>query len=104
MNLRFPTFQHLLCNWALNRLWTGNSPWQRGSGTPDLAGFTGGLVVKNPECFSGISKSGVAGDPGLDSWLGKIPWRRNWQSTLVFLPGKIPWTEEPGGVHGGCRV
>ena len=23
-----------------------------------------------------------------DSWVGKIPWRRKWQSTLVFLPGK----------------
>ena len=25
-----------------------------------------------------------------------IPWRRKWQPTPVFLPGKIPWTEEPG--------
>ena len=24
---------------------------------------------------------------GLDSWLRKIPWRRAWQSTPVFLPG-----------------
>ena len=24
----------------------------------------------------------------LDSWVGKIPWRRKWQPTLVFLPGK----------------
>ena len=23
-----------------------------------------------------------------DSWVGKIPWRRKWQSTPVFLPGK----------------
>ena len=23
--------------------------------------------------------------------------RRKWQPTPVFLPGKIPWTEEPGG-------
>ena len=22
------------------------------------------------------------------SWLGKIPWRRKWQPTPVFLPGK----------------
>ena len=21
-------------------------------------------------------------------WIGKIPWRRKWQPTLVFLPGK----------------
>ena len=23
-----------------------------------------------------------------DPWVGRIPWRRKWQSTLVFLPGK----------------
>ena len=22
-------------------------------------------------------------------WVGKIPWRRNWQPTPVFLPGKF---------------
>jgi len=26
--------------------------------------------------------------PGFDLWVGKIPWRRKWQSTPVFLPGK----------------
>ena len=31
-----------------------------------------------------------------DSWVGKIPWRRKWQWTPVFLPGEIPWTEQPG--------
>ena len=32
----------------------------------------------------------------LVSWVGKIPWRRKWQPTPVFLPGESPWTEEPG--------
>ena len=39
--------------------------------------------------------------PGLgsfDPWVGKIPWRKEWQPTPVFLLGKIPWTEEPGGL------
>ena len=36
------------------------------------------------------------GRPGLDPWVGKIPWRRAWQPTPVFLPGESPWTEEPG--------
>ena len=26
----------------------------------------------------------------------KIPWRRKWQPTPVFLPENIPWTEESG--------
>ena len=35
------------------------------------------------------------GRHGFDPWVGKIPWRRKWQLTPVFLPGKIPWMEEP---------
>ena len=25
---------------------------------------------------------------GFDPWVGKIPWRRKWQPSLVFLPGE----------------
>ena len=34
--------------------------------------------------------SASAGDMryGFDPWVGKIPWRRAWQPTLVFLPGE----------------
>ena len=28
----------------------------------------------------------------------KIPWRKEWLSSPVFLSGEIPWTEEPGGL------
>ena len=27
--------------------------------------------------------------PRFDPWVGKIPWRRKWQSTPVFLPGEF---------------
>ena len=39
-------------------------------------------------------------------WISKIPWRKEWQPTLVFLPGNPPWTEEPGGLQskGSHRV
>ena len=39
-------------------------------------------------------------------WVGKIPWRRAWQPSPVFLPGESPWTEEPGGLQsvGSKRV
>ena len=34
----------------------------------------------------------------------KIPWRREWLLTPVFLPRKMPWTEEPGGYSPwGCE-
>ena len=34
-----------------------------------------------------------------ETWIGKIPWRRTWQPTPVFLPGESPWTEKPGGLQ-----
>ena len=39
-------------------------------------------------------------------WDSKISWRRAWQPIPVFLPGKFPWTEEPGGLQplGSQRV
>ena len=39
-------------------------------------------------------------------WVGKIPWRGQWQPTSGFLPGKSLWTEEPGGLQsmGSQRV
>ena len=30
--------------------------------------------------------------PGFDPWVGKIPWRRAWYPTPVFLPLEPPWT------------
>ena len=27
-------------------------------------------------------------ETGFDPWVRKIPWRREWQPTSVFLPGK----------------
>ena len=35
-------------------------------------------MVKNPLV--------ICGKPGFDPWVWKIPWRRAWQTTLVFLP------------------
>ena len=32
-------------------------------------------------------------------WVRKILGKRKWQPTPVFLPGKILWTEEPGGLQ-----
>ena len=39
-------------------------------------------------------------------WVGKIPWRRAWLRTPVFVPGESPLTEEPGGLQsvGSQRV
>ena len=44
--------------------------------------------------------------PEFSSWVGKIPWKRAWQPTSVFLPGGFPRTEEPDGLRfiGSQRV
>ena len=47
-------------------------------------GFPGGASCKEPTCQCRRHKS-----CGFDPWVGKIPWRRAWQHTPVFLPGKF---------------
>ena len=40
------------------------------------------LVVKNPPANAGDKRC------GFDPWVRKIPWRRKWQPTPIFLLGK----------------
>ena len=54
-------------------------------------GFPGSTSGKEPACQCRGCKG-----CGFDPWVGKIPWRREWQPTPVFLPGESPWMEEPG--------
>ena len=38
------------------------------------------------------------------SLVGKMPWKKEWQPTPVFLPGESPWIEEPGELQSmGCK-
>ena len=46
---------------------------------PTKLGFPGGSVLKNPLANA---------RDGFNPWVGKIPWRRKWQHTPVFLPGE----------------
>ena len=45
-------------------------------------GFPDGSDSKEPACNVGDLGS-------IDPWVGKIPWRREWQPTPVFLPGEF---------------
>ena len=59
-------------------------------------GFPGGLVVK--ESFRQCRGC------GFNSWIGKIPWRRKWQPTPVFLPRKSQGQRNlVGCIPGGCK-
>ena len=54
------------------------------------------LVVKNPPANAGRPMR-----CGFDPWDRKIPWRRAWQPTPVFLPGKSHGQRSPAvTVHG----
>ena len=41
--------------------------------------FSGGSVGKESACNA---------RDVFDPWIRKIPWRRKWRSTLIFLPGE----------------
>jgi len=45
--------------------------------------YTGGAGGKESACQCRRCKK-----CGFDPWVGKIPWRRKWQPTPVFLPVK----------------
>ena len=45
--------------------------------------------------FPGGSDACHVGDPGSIPGIGKIPWRREWQPTPVFLPEESLWIEKP---------
>ena len=64
-------------------------------------GFPGGTGGKEHACQFRRHKR-----YGFHLWVGKIPWKRAWQSTPVFLPGECPCTNEPGRLQsiGSQRV
>ena len=42
-----------------------------------------------PGGFAGGSDSKESGRLRFDPWVGKVPWRRAWLPTPVFLPGEF---------------
>ena len=66
----------------------------------DMLGFPGSASGKEPTCQCRRYKR-----CGFDPWVGKIPWRRAWQPTPVFLTGE---SHEQGSlmdyITWGCRV
>ena len=56
---------------------------------PYYIGFSDGLAGKE--------SSSNAGELGLDPWVGKIPWRREWLLTPVLWPGEFRRLYSPWG-------
>ena len=62
-------------------------------GLPRERDFPGVSSGKEPTCQCRRHKR-----RRFDPQVGKIPWRREWQPTPVFLPGESHGQEEPGGL------
>ena len=68
--------------------------------TPGLGRYPGeGIGYPLQYSLASLVAQMVKTPPGFDPWVGKIPWRREWQATPVFLPGESPQTEGPGGLQ-----
>ena len=63
-------------------LWLSNTP---------LWGFPNSTSGKEPACHCRRRKR-----CGFGPWVGRIPWRRAWQTHSGILAWRIPWTEKPG--------
>ena len=48
-----------------------------------------GNIADNPWWLSGKESTCPYRRHGFDPWVMKIPWRRQWQPTPVFLPGEF---------------
>ena len=87
--------------WTWNWFWSRN--WKKPNWHPSSKGegFLGGTNGQVPACQCRRHKR-----CRFHPWVGKIRWRRAWQPTPVFLPGRSPWTEEPGRLQsiGSQRV
>ena len=62
-------------------------------------GFSGGSAGKEPACQCRRHRR-----HGFDPWVGKIPWRREWLHTPIFLPRKFHGQRSlEATVHGGHK-
>ena len=65
-----------------SRVFSSATIWKRQLfGAQPSLGCPGGASGKEPVCQCRRLERG-----GFDPWVGKIPWRRKWQSTPVFFP------------------
>ena len=89
------------CSWVVHKPW----PFQRAPVNKGLRSASENAgMYKN----RGASQGGTSGNEpacqhrrhkrcGFDPWVRKIPWRRAWQPTPVFLPGDPSGQRSRGG-------
>ena len=73
-----------MCCWSLSCYYWGRRQGIMGFGLGSkVSGLPRGFRGKESTCQYRRHRR-----RGFDPWVGKSPWRRKWQPTLVFLPGK----------------
>ena len=55
---------------------------------PPLKKQTNNYRIAQGFLHSSVGKECAYRQPGFNSWVGKIPWRRKWHPTPVLLPGE----------------
>ena len=79
---------------AFAAAWVFTCGWSREGAAcqPCTEGWAGSWESPEPRLWrmhpAWVSMEDVR-DVGSDPWVGKFPWRRKWQPTPVFLPGKF---------------
>ena len=87
----------------ISPVWLLATPWTAAYQAPPSMGFSrqeywSGLPLPSPQV--GLVVNNLTGYTvyirDSNFWVGKMPWRRKWQPTPVFLPGesheqRIPW-------------
>ena len=80
--LNFKTIRIILCSFEFVVIYRSTS-------------FPDGSDHKESACMQCVTHE-------FDPWIGKIPWRKNWQSPLVFLPEESYGQKSLAGYHP-CR-
>ena len=88
-----------VCVYSLSCVQFFATPWTVAHLAPLTMGFS------RQEHWSGGKESACqCRRHGFDPWVGKIPWRRKWQPTPVFLPGKSHGQRSLVGYRSwGCK-
>ena len=68
-------------------VWVNSESWWW-TGRPGVLQFMGSQKVGH-DWATDLIWSDLTKRPWFDPWVGKIPWRREWQPTPVFLPGEF---------------
>ena len=74
-------------------------------GVRGRTGFSGEFKLEMKSAFLpgglGVKNLPTRQETGFSPWIGKIPWKREWQSNPIFLPGKSHGQRSlVGKVHG----